>query len=471
MAKQASQIRKVATGIPGLDGITGGGLPAGRPTLVCGGPGSGKTLLATSFLVEGALHAGEPGVFVSFDERPVDLAANTQSLGFDLPGLQAKGLLVIDHVHLDRQEIHETGDYDLEGLFIRLGAAVDQVKARRVVLDSIDTLFAGIPNAGIIRSELRRLFAWLKDRDLSTVITAERGEGALTRNGIEEYVSDCVILLDQRMQEELATRRLRIVKYRGTAHGSNEYPFLIDETGLILLPVTSLGFEHPISEKRLSTGIAGLDDMLEGEGYYKGSSILVSGGPGTGKTSIGATFAYASVQRGERCLLCAFEESEGQLVRNMRTIGIDLQPAIAKGNLIVSAVRPTAYGLEMHLARIMQIVHQKKPDVVILDPISALLGSGSSHQAMLMVLRLIDHLKSAGATALCLSVQGDVDQTDLNISSLTDTWITIKNVREEAKLERRIFVVKSRGMAHSAEVRQIVIGAKGVQVSGREGRA
>jgi circadian clock protein KaiC len=463
-----SQLKKVSTGIKGLDEVTGGGLPAGRATLICGGPGCGKTLLATSFIVQGARN-GEPAVFVTFDEAAADLDINSRSLGFDLAGLQAKNLLAIDYIHIDRQEIHETGEYNLEGLFIRLGFAIDQVKAKRVVLDGIDTLFAGLPNEALLRSELRRLFTWLKDRGLSSVITAERGDKNLTRHGIEEYVSDCVIVLEQRVLEELTTRRLRVVKYRGSPHGTNEYPYLIEEGGIKLLPITSLGLAHTVSSQRISTGIAGLDAMLEGKGFYKGSSILISGGPGTGKTSIGAHFSLAATERGEHCIYFSFEESEPQLVRNMRSIGIDLQPAIDKGLLSLASVRATTHGLEMHLTRIMHQVQDLKPDVIVVDPLSALEGGGSLAQANTMVLRLVDHLKMAGATALYLSVKDGDDQMNLNVSSLMDSWIKIKNVQRERDLERKLFIVKSRGMSHSADVRELCIGAQGVQISERKG--
>jgi circadian clock protein KaiC len=459
---------KAPTGVKGLDDITFGGLPAGRPTLICGGPGCGKTLLATSFLVHGALADGEPGVLMSFDERVSDLETNSLSIGADLASLQRDGKLVIDYVHLDRQEIHETGEYDLEGLFVRLSYAAQKVNARRIVFDSIDTLFAGIPNEAILRGELRRLFTWLKERQFSVIVTAERGENTLTRHGIEEYISDCVIVLEQRVENELATRRLRVVKYRGSPHGSNEYPFLIESTGLSLLPVTSLGLAHSVSDERVTSGVEGLDPMLDGRGYYKGSSVLITGGPGTGKTSIGAHFAKASIERGERCLYFLFEESQPQLIRNMRTIGIDLQPAVNSGQLHIESARPTTYGLEMHLARMMHLVQQFKPDVVIVDPLSALQSSGTIGQSRMMVLRLIDYLKSAGATTLYLSVQNGDDRTELEISSLMDTWTTLRNNRGEKELERRLYVVKSRGMPHSADVRLLTIEQNGLKVVERK---
>jgi circadian clock protein KaiC len=464
-----SQLKKVSTGIKGLDEVTGGGLPAGRTTLLCGGPGCGKTLIAASFLVQGARN-NEPAVFVTFDETAADLDINSQSLGYDLAGLQEKNLLAIDYVHIDRQEIHETGEYSLEGLFIRLGYAIDQIKARRVVLDGIDTLFAGLPNEALLRSELRRLFGWLKERGLTSIVTAERGEKTLTRHGIEEYVSDCVIVLEQRVRQELTTRRLRVVKYRGSMHGTNEYPYLIEDGGIMLLPVTSLGLAHTVSSERVSTGIDGLDRMLEGKGFYKGSSVLISGGPGTGKTSIAVHFALAATAPGERCLYFAFEESEPQLVRNMHSIGLDMQIPIDKKQLSIASVRPTTHGLEMHLTRMMHIIQNLKPDVVVVDPLSALEGGGSLAQASMMVLRLVDYLKCEGATALYLSVQEGDDKTSLNISSLMDSWITIKNGARERDLERQLFIVKSRGMSHSADVRQLCIGAGGVQVSERKGK-
>ena len=424
-------------------------------------------MLATSFLVEGARN-GEPAVFLSFDKSPADLDINSRSLGFDLAGLRARNLLSIDYIHIDRQEIHETGEYNLEGLFIRLGYAIDQIEARRVVLDGVDTLFAGLPNEALLRSELRRLFGWLKERGLSSIVTAERGDKSLTRHGIEEYLSDCVIVLEQRVREELTTRRLRVVKYRGSAHGANEYPYLIDDGGIKILPVTSLGLDHKVSSERISSGVAGLDALLEGKGFYKGSSILISGGPGSGKTSIGAHFALAAAKRGERCLYFAFEESEPQLVRNMRSIGIDLQPAIDSGKLSIVSVRPTAHGLEMHLTRMMHLVQDLNPRVAVVDPLTALEDGGSVAQASMMVLRLIDYLKSAGATALYLSVQDEDDKSNLSISSLMDSWITLRNLRKENGLERQLFIAKSRGMAHSADVRKLSIGAQGVQVSARK---
>ncbi len=461
-----ARLPKVSTGIKGLDEITGGGLPAGRATLICGGPGCGKTLLSTSFIVQGARH-GEPAVFVSFDEAASDLDINSRSLGFDLAGLQEKNLLSIDYIHIDRQEIHETGEYNLEGLFIRLGYAIDQIKARRVVLDGIDTLFAGLPNQALLRSELRRLFTWLKERNLSSIVTAERGDRNLTRHGIEEYVSDCVIVLEQRVQEELTTRRLRVVKYRGSMHGTNEYPYLIEDGGLKLLPVTSLGLDHKVTSDRVPSGTPGLDLMLEGKGFYKGSSILISGGPGTGKTSIGAQFALASANRGEHCLYFSFEESEPQLVRNMRSIGADLKPVIDNGLLSIISVRPTTHGLEMHLTRMMHVIQETQPSAVVIDPLTALQHGGSLAQTAGMVLRLIDFVKCTGATALYLSVQ-EASESDLSISSLMDTWIAITNTQGEKELKRQLAIVKSRGMSHSADVRELVIGAKGVQISPRK---
>jgi circadian clock protein KaiC len=459
------QLRKVPTGIVGLDELTRGGLPAGRPTLVCGGPGCGKTLLATTFLVRGAIDHGEPGLLVSFDERIDDLGVNVASLGFDLPNLKERGLLATDYVKIERQEMHETGEYDLEALFIRLDHAVKSVGARRVVLDTIDTLFAGIPNEAVVRSELRRLFDWLKDRELTTVITAERGEGSLTRNGIEEYVSDCVILLDHRIIDDLSTRRLRVVKYRGTSHGTNEYPFLIDAQGITVVPITSIGLSHVASDESVSSGLPELNAMLGGKGYFKGSSILVSGGPGTGKTTIGAHFAEATCRRGERCLYFSFEESPSQLVRNMRSAGIDLQPCIDQDLLRYQASRPSVGGLEMHLALMLKAVRDFRPAAVVVDPFSALVASGARYQAHSMALRFTDYLKSHAITALYLSLEDTGGATSLDASSIMDTWIVVRNVRSDTDLSRRLHIVKARGIAHSNEVRRMEITGEGIRLS------
>jgi circadian clock protein KaiC len=459
------QLHKVATGIQGLDELTGGGLPTGRPTLVCGGPGCGKTLLAITFLVHGALDHGEPGLLVSFDERIEDLCVNVAPLGFDLPDLQRRGLLATDYVKMDRHEMHETGEYDLEALFIRLGHAVQTVGARRVVLDTIDTLFAGIPNEAIVRSELRRLFDWLKDRELSTMITAERGEGSLTRHGIEEYVSDCVVLLDHRIVDDLSTRRLRVVKYRGTSHGTNEYPFLIDDQGITVVPITSTRLAHSASDETVSSGVSELDSMLGCGGYFRGSSIMLSGGPGTGKTTIAAQFADRTCGRGERCLYFAFEESPSQLVRNMRSTGLYLQPWIDQGLLQVRSSRPSLGGLEMHLALMLKAVRDFAPTAVVVDPLSALVASGMHYQTASMAVRLADYLKSSNITAFYISLQDEVGPSGLDVSSIMDTWIVISNERFESQLLRRLHIVKARGMEHSSAVRRMFITGSGVRLA------
>jgi circadian clock protein KaiC len=459
---------KCPTGIQGLDEITAGGLPQGRPTLVCGGAGCGKTLLGAEFLVRGATIYSEPGVMMVFEERADELAANVASMGFDLKDLISRGLLVVDHVHIERSEIHETGEYDLEGLFIRLGHAIDSIGAKRVVLDTLESLFGGLSDTAILRAELRRLFRWLKDKGVTAVITGERGaEGQLTRQGLEEYVSDCVIILDHRVIGQVSTRRLRVVKYRGSKHGTNEYPFLIDDTGISVLPVTSVGLAHIGSDRRVTTGLAGLDDMLDGRGYFRGSTVMVSGTPGTGKTSVAAYFARATCQAGERCLYFAFEESEGQLVRNMQSIGLDLRPHIQSGLLRVAASRPTLFGLEMHLAVMHKLVGEFKPAAVVVDPITSLMSAGGGPDVLALVLRLVDFLKGEGITALFTSLVhfgATGDAPDLLISSLIDTWISVRDFEDQGQRTRGVSVLKSRGMAHSNRVRAFVMSERGIDL-------
>jgi circadian clock protein KaiC len=460
-------LAKAATGIEGLDEITGGGLPKGRPTLVCGGAGCGKTLLATEFLVRGATQFGEPGAFITFEETGEELAQNVRSLGFDLDRLTKDGKLAIEYVRVEPAEIEETGEYDLEALFIRLGLAIDSVGAKRVVLDTIESLFGGFQNQALLRSELRRLFRWLKDKGVTAVITGERGEGSLTRQGLEEYVSDCVILLDHRVIEQSSTRRLRIVKYRGSVHGTNEYPFLIDEEGISVLPVTGLGLDHQASSERVSSGVPRLDAMLGGKGYYRGSSILISGTAGTGKTSLAAHFADATCRRGERCLYLAFEESPAQLLRNMGSIGLRLAPYLKKGLLRIHASRPTLYGLEMHLVQVHKMVSEFEPRAVIVDPISNFVSTGSNRDAQSMLLRLVDFLKARQVTAFFTHLTAGgrpIEATDVGISSIIDTWLLVREVEADGARKRGLYVVKSRGMPHSNQIRELQITAEGVEL-------
>src|ERR1700681_451580 len=461
---------KAPTGIQGLDEVTTGGFPRGRPTLVCGSAGAGKTLLAMEFLVRGATEYGEPGVFMAFEETAADLAENVRSLGFDLEKLIRQKKLVVDYVRIERGEIDETGDYDLEGLFIRLAAAIDAVGAKRVVLDTIENLFAGLQNQGILRAELRRLFRWLKDKGVTAVITAERGEGSLTRQGLEEYVSDCVILLDHRVTDQISTRRLRIVKYRGTTHGTNEYPFLIDEDGFSVLPVTSLGLQHRATAERISSGIPRLDEMLGGKGFFRGSTILVSGTAGTGKTSLAATGVDAGCRRGERGLYFSFEESPGQLIRNMRSIGLDLEQWVKNDLLMFHSSRPTFYGLEMHLGIIHKLVQTFKPKMVVLDPIGSIIAAGNRRDANLMLIRLMDFLKVRGVTAFFtnLTVGGQaLERTDVNISSLVDTWLFVRDVEEDGERNRVMYILKSRGMSHSNQLRDFLLTKDGIDLLDR----
>lgn len=458
---------KSPTGIVGLDEITDGGLPTGRPTLVCGGAGCGKTLLAMEFLVRGATQFNEPGVFMAFEETAQDLTQNVASLGFDLNDLVARKKIVLDFVYIERSEIEESGEYDLEGLFIRLGSAIDAIGAKRVVLDTVESLFAGLPNQAILRAELRRLFRWLKDKGVTAIITGERGDGTLTRQGLEEYVSDCVIVLDHRVSEQTSSRRLRVVKYRGSTHGTNEYPFLINEDGISVLPVTSLVLQHIASTERVATGIPRLDAMLGGKGYYRGSSVLVSGTAGTGKSSIAAHFADAACRRGERVIYFSFEESPSQTLRNMRSIGIDLQPWVKKGLLQFQANRPSSAGLETHLAMKHKVIDDFKPQVVILDPLNSFVVGENEIGVQSMFMRLMDYLKTNQITGLFTNLTSGgsvVEQTDIGISSLIDTWVLLRAIDNGDERNRGLSILKSRGMAHSNQIREFLLTDHGVEL-------
>lgn len=462
-----AQFEKSLTGIKGLDEVTKGGLPKGRPTLVCGGAGSGKTLLAAEFLVRGALQFGEPGVFMSFEETSDELTKNVVSLGFKLDDLAAQKKISLDYVQIDRSEIEETGEYDLEGLFIRLEHAIASVGAKRVVLDTIEMLFSGIPNPGVVRAELKRLFQWLKNKGMTTIITGEQGEKTFTRHGLEEYVSDCVIFLDHRISEQVSTRRIRVVKYRGSAHDTNEFPFLIDEKGITVMPITSLGLRYTVTNKRVSTGIPRFDAMLGGKGYYRGSSVLISGSAGTGKTSFVSHFADAACRRGDRCLFFAFEESESQVVRNMLSIGIDLEQWAKKGLLKYHADRPTIYGLETHLSVMQKMINEFKPAAVIVDPVSNLNAVANNANVKMMLTRLLDQLKlDRVTTVLTILTQGSPtsESTDVDISSLADTWIRLRDTESGGERNRGMYILKSRGMTHSNQIREFVLTDKGVNL-------
>jgi circadian clock protein KaiC len=460
-------IGKSPTGVGGLDEVTQGGLPQGRPTLLCGSAGCGKTLFGMTFLYNGAVEYNEPGVFVSFEEQPEDLIKNVGSLNYDIEKLIAENKLAIDHIEIERTKIAESGEYDLEGLFIRLGFAIDSIAAKRVVVDTIETLFSGLENEQLLRSELRRLFEWLKTKGVTAIITGERGEGTLTRYGLEEYVADCVILLDNRVHDQLSTRRLRIVKYRGSAHGTNEYPFIIDEQGITVMPITSSGLAHPASTERVPSGIPDLDQMLEGKGYYSGSSILVSGMAGSGKSTVAAHFVEATCASGHPCIYFAMEESPRQVIRNMRSIGIDLQKWVEKKLLRFSARRPSLFGLETHLASMYRDVTDFEPAAVVVDPISALLSAGATGDVHAMVLRLVDFLKARSVTALFTNlgvVSGENATTEIQISSLMDVWLLLYNRENNGEHNRQLYLLKSRGMAHSNQVREFILSSEGIKL-------
>jgi circadian clock protein KaiC len=470
--KSTSQntLKKAPTGISGLDEITFGGLPAGRPTLVCGSAGAGKTMFAAEFIIRGATEFREPGVFMMFEENAEELTQNVRSLGFDLDDLVAKNLVSLDYVRVERSEIEETGEYDLEALFIRLRHAIDTVGAKRVVLDTIEALFSGLKDQGILRAELRRLFRWLKERGMTAVITAERGNSTLTRHGLEEYVADCVILLDHRVREQISTRRLRVVKYRGSEHGTNEYPFIIGKSGISVMPITSLMLDHSAPREQVSTGIAQLDEMFAaGKGVYRGSSILVSGAAGTGKSSVAMSFAVAACKRREKALVFAYEESEEQLIRNMSSIGLDIAGCIKKKQLIVQATRPTLSGLEQHLVMMHDVIEEYDPSVVVVDPISNLTIESDIGDVKPTLIRLIDLIKRRGITAIFTSLTSDgldpiLESSEVGVSSIMDTWIVLKNVEYNGERNRTLMILKSRGMKHSNQVREFIMTDQGIEL-------
>lgn len=461
---------KCPTGIRGFDEITFGGIPRGRSTLIGGPAGSGKTLMAMEFLVRGAVQFNEPGVFIAFEETAEELTQNMVTLGFDLDGLSKENKILLDYVRIERSEILESGEYDLEGLFIRLNHAIDSIGAKRVVLDTIESLFSGVSNEAILRAELRRLFSWLKTKGVTAIITAEKGERTLTRFGLEEYVSDCVIILDHWVANQIGTRRMRIVKYRGSQHGTNEYPFIIDEHGVAIMPITSIGLTYHASSERISSGIPRLDNMLGGKGFFRGSSVLISGAAGTGKTTFAASFADSVCQRGEKCLFFTFEESPNQIMRNMLSVGINLEPWVKKGLLQIHAIRSTFYGLETHLVTMQKLVEEFKPYATVIDPITNLINVGEESDVKSMLTRLIDFLKGKQITALLTNLShasfegSTMEQTEAGVSSLMDTWIVLRDIETSGERNRGIYVIKSRGMDHSNQIREFLLTKKGVEI-------
>ena len=466
-SKAHSPLLKVPTGIEGFDEITEGGLPKGRVSLVAGTAGSGKTVLAMGFLVNGAEQYGDPGLFVSFEETSRDLETNFASLGFDLGALEEKGRIALDHIRVVRNEMEETGDYDLEGLFVRLGAEIDAIGAKRVVLDTIEVLFSAFEDEVVIRAEIKRLFQWLADRDVTAIVTGESGDSTFTRRGLEEYVADFVVVLTHLVDDMTATRRLRIVKYRGSSHGTNECAFLIDQRGISVLPLSSLGLRHGAPSERVSSGIARLDELLGGRGPFRASSVLFSGTAGTGKTSIASSFVDAACARGEKAIYFAFEESPEQLMRNMRSIGIDLEQSVGRGLLRICAERPQHSGLEMHLVRMSREIEDFSPTIAVFDPITSLESVGTRSSIRAMLTRLIDTIKERQITALFTSLTetGEyAESTDIGVSSLMDTWILVRNVESGGRRTRGLYVLKSRGMALSNAIRELVLSDDGVDL-------
>ncbi|HZR30672.1 MAG TPA: circadian clock protein KaiC [Terriglobales bacterium] len=472
LVKEMVGIGKEPTGIAGLDEVLFGGVPKGRNTLVVGGPGAGKTMLGLEFLLHGARDYGEPGVCMSFEEPAEQLIANSTSVGHNLRSLISSRKLLIDHVYIERKEIEETGEYDLEGLFIRLNQAIQRVNAKRVLLDTVEVLFAGLQNTATLRAELRRLFRWLTEKGMTTIITAETqpGTNSLTRYGLEEYVADCVIILDHRVNEQVSTRRLRVMKYRGSPHGTNEYPFLMESSGISVVPITSLGLTHKAGTERISSGVSGLDEMLGGRGFYRGSSVLISGTAGTGKSSFASFFANAACARGERCLYFAYEESPSQILRNMRSVGLDLEQWIKKGLLRIYAARPTSTGLEGHLAIIHKALTEFDPSVVVMDPITNLVSVGNLPAVKAMLTRLIDFLKLRDVTAVFtnLTLEGMVEKTAIGISSLMDSWVLLRDIETDADRRRMLYLLKSRGMAHSTKTVEFQLSDRGITLRGEK---
>ncbi|MDQ4088964.1 MAG: circadian clock protein KaiC [Actinomycetota bacterium] len=459
----ATPLQHCPTGIAGLDDITHGGLPRDRTTLLAGGPGCGKTLLGVEFLVRG-VEMGEPGVFVAFEETTEELTANVASLGWELDAMRADQKLIVDHVKVERERIDQTGDYDLEALFIRIGFAIEEVGARRVVLDTIEVLFSALDDTARLRAELRRLFSWLKGRGVTAIVTAERGEGSITRHGLEEYVADCVITLDHRVDDQIAVRRIRVVKQRGSGHGTNEYPFVIGDSGITVVPVTSFHLDHPASDEVVSTGITALDEMVGRGGWYKGSTTMISGESGTGKTTFAAAFADAACRRGERCLYLAFEESGRQLVRNMASVGLELRRWIDEGRLRIHASRPTELGLERHLTTVYQQVEAHAPDVVVIDPITDFTSLGTSTDVKVLLMRIVDYLKNREVTAVFTSLMHNRGHEDPTISSLIDNWVQLRNLESQAQRDRGVFIQKARGMPHSNQIREFVLSEGGIRL-------
>lgn len=458
---------KTLTGIEGLDVITEGGLPCGRTTLVCGGPGTGKSMLALEFLVRGITHHQENGVLMAFEERTQDIINNAKSLGFDLQSLIDHQQLVLDFVLINPEEIVVSGAYDLDALFIRLGEAIDRVGAKRVVLDTVESLFSGLPNPAVLRAELRRLFIWLKDKGVTAILTGESAVETLTREGLEEYVSDCVIKLDLKVENRLASRNLRIIKYRGSSFGSNEYPFIITGRGFKLFPITAGRLDAVVSSEIVSSGVAGLDAMFDTQGYYRGSSILVSGSSGTGKSVLLASFARSACQRGERVLYFSFEESPSQIIRNMRSVGLDLAQDVQAGLLEIDSARSSQMGLELHLLRMQAAIESFQPCSVVIDPITSLLDVGSTYEIKRTLDKLINFVKRKNITLVLGSLTPpgvNPEFSTLPIASIIDTWIVLAVVEGDGERNRALYIQKSRGMGHSNKVREFKITPHGIEV-------
>jgi circadian clock protein KaiC len=467
-AEESLSKHPIATGIDGLDFVLQGGLPAGRPTLLRGAAGTGKTVIALTFLCEG-IAAGDSGVLVTFDESPEALLEHAEGFGFPARRHRTEGRLRILDMRPDRNEVQVGDTIELTAVLARIGHALDSTGASRLVVDAIDAMEAGFANSQSLRTELARVFDWIRDRGVTSLITTGEHAEFSARYGLEDYIADCVIALKQEVKHRVMTRVLRVVKRRGRGHGTNEYPFLLDTDGLFLVPVTGSVLGAPVSEQLLSTGIPGLDAMLGGQGIYQGSTVLLSGQAGTGKTSIACSLTQAACAAGIPVLYLSFEESVAELTRNQRSLGIDIGRYLAdddRGTLVMLPIRAVELGLEEHLMRAMHLVKRHRPALVVLDPVSSLAGRGDEPGAKEILLRLLHLIKEEGITVVATELLSDDSQgvSHLDVSSMIDVWIKLRRHEHNGEMNRLIYVVKARGLPISDQVKEFRITSTGLRI-------